>query len=151
MATMHKRRGAMAEINVVPYIDVMLVLLVIFMVTTPLLTQSVKVDLPKAEAQPLPEQHKAVIISIKSDSSIWVEMLNEPDSVRQIGQVVRDDIEKLAFEVKAMRGEAATSPVLIRGDKTVPYGAVIQVLAGLRKDADLQDVGLMTEPGEEAK
>ncbi len=149
MASVHKRRGAMAEINVVPYIDVMLVLLVIFMVTTPLLTQSVKVDLPKAEAQPLPEQNKAVIISIKNDSTLWVEMFNEKDSVQQIGQVNKEDIEKLALEVKNLRGDNPAMPVLLRGDKVVPYGVVIRVLAALRKDADLQDVGLMTEPGDE--
>lgn len=136
MARLHKKREQVAEINVVPYIDVMLVLLIIFMVTAPMLTQGVKVDLPKATATPVESpDEEPLIISIKADGSMYLNLGNneevlEPDVIaEQVGKVLRRKPE---------------TPVLVWGDQKVPYGEVVTLMAALQ-GAGAPNVGLVTE------
>lgn len=135
------RRKPMAEINVVPYIDVSLVLLIIFMITTPLLQTGVDVDLPKAEAKAVdPAQEPPVIVSINAAGNFFVDVGNHVD--RPV------DAETLSEEVMGAVSQKPGRPVLIRGDKAVDYGKVITVMAAL-KQAGVPSVGLMTSPPEE--
>jgi biopolymer transport protein TolR len=132
-----KRRLA-AEINVVPYIDVMLVLLVIFMVTAPLLQQGVKVDLPNTTSKPLDQNdEEPLIISIKKDGSYYIN-LGE-------GQEQSIDLATLKDKVSKVRGAKPNTPVMVWGDKDVPYGTVVELMSDLQQ-AGVPDVGLVTEP-----
>lgn len=132
-----RKRRLAADINVVPYIDVMLVLLVIFMVTAPLLTQGVKVDLPKADSVPVDQnQDEPVIVSIKADGSYYVSLGKKPDSPVPLSAIK----EKVAI---VMANKPKTQ-VLVWGDKNVPYGSVIHLMSELQK-AGVPDVGLVTE------
>ncbi|MBF0470380.1 MAG: protein TolR [Gammaproteobacteria bacterium] len=128
----------MGEINVVPYIDVMLVLLVIFMVTAPMLTQGVKVDLPQAEAEAVDQhQQEPLIVSIDAAGAIYLNLENggqnplDPDTL----------IERIANQHRLQ----PTQPVYVRGDAAVPYGRVVRVMA-LIQAAGVPEVGLLTQP-----
>lgn len=123
----------MGEINVTPLVDVMLVLLIIFMVTAPLLTQGVNVDLPDAKSPPMQQNVEPLVVSIKADGSIYL-------------QKHAIEIEKLAPRIAAMRKENPNLPVFIRGDSKTPYGRVAEVMS-LLETADIKKVGLVTEPG----
>jgi biopolymer transport protein TolR len=135
-----KRRKPMAEINVVPYIDVSLVLLVIFMITAPLLQTGVNVDLPQAESKAI-DQGSAppVIITVKADGDLFLDPGNHKD--------VPVNAETLQDMVLAAVKEKPSRPVLIRGDKSAEYGKVITVMASLKR-AGVPSVGLMTQPEE---
>lgn len=136
----HKRR-AKAEINVVPYIDVMLVLLIIFMVTAPLLKQGVDVDLPLAPANPLDAKSpEPVVISVDKNGLYFVNTSSTPDTAL--------DDEQLVYEVKRALQKQKSRPVMVRGDKNGKYQNVVTVLVLLQK-ADIESVGLVTEPGDE--
>lgn len=140
-----KKHGAMAEINVVPYIDVMLVLLIIFMVTAPLITQGVKVDLPQATSKPMePDEKEPLIVSIKADGSYYINLGDKPQE-----PVAADLIgERVAIVLRATPG----TPVYVGGDRAVPYGDVVKLM-GLLQAAGAESVGLMTEdppPGSSA-
>ncbi len=127
----------MAEINVVPYIDVMLVLLVVFMVTAPLLTQGVKVELPEAPSAPLEDkQEEALIVSIKKDGSYYLTIgdQQQPKSLKEISETV----------AKILRQKPKT-PVLVWGDQAVDYGIVVRMMTELQR-AGAPSVGLVTEP-----
>jgi biopolymer transport protein TolR len=127
----------MSEINVVPYIDVMLVLLVIFMVTAPLLTQGVQVDLPKTPAKPISEvKEEPLIVSIKADGSFYVNLGQQPDQSLTI-----DDIRT---KVAAVIRRNPETPVLVWGDVSVPYGVVVTLMSELQS-AGAASVGLVTE------
>jgi biopolymer transport protein TolR len=131
----------MAEINVVPYIDVTLVLLIIFMVTAPLLQTGVDVDLPQAEARTIdPQQDQPIIVSINAEGRLFVDAGNEED--------VEVDSDELTVRVTDALQKKPGLPVLIRGDKTVDYGKVVTVMASL-KNAGVPSVGLMTSPAED--
>ena len=135
-----KRRRPVSEINVVPYIDVMLVLLIIFMVTAPLISQGVKVDLPKASAQPIEQEDKPPIIAsvdIKGDY-----YLNLGDNQEQAV-----DEEEMAALVQAQLKPSPDTPVVVKGDGQVAYNEVIQLRVLLQK-AGVPSVGLMTDPVE---
>ncbi|MCK8516175.1 protein TolR [Methylonatrum kenyense] len=135
------RRKPMSEINVVPYIDVMLVLLVIFMVTAPLLYQGVAVDLPQEAAEPLPQDERdPVVVTVSRDGEYTLSIGDDPDA--PLGM---DEIMDLVSRV--MRNSPET-PVLVRGDRNVAYGHVLQVMSTLR-GAGVPQVGLMTEPPRE--
>ena len=135
-----KRRRPVSEINVVPYIDVMLVLLIIFMVTAPLVTQGVKVDLPKAEAQPLDEESKPPLVaSVDAQGQYF---LNVGDSQKEPMSAV--DLATLV--AKHLQVEPET-PVVVRGDGAVQYKDVVQLMVLLQK-AGAPSVGLMTTPPE---
>lgn len=132
------RRKPMAEINVVPYIDVSLVLLIIFMITAPLLQTGVDVDLPQAEAKTVdPAQDPPVVVSINAEGQLFVDAGAQED--------VAVDTDELPGRVMAALQDKPNRPVLIRGDKSVDYGRVVTVMARL-KQAGVPTVGLMTSP-----
>lgn len=135
-----KRRKPMAEINVVPYIDVSLVLLIIFMITTPLLQTGVDVDLPQAESKAIdPAKELPIIVSIKAQGGLFVDVGDHKE--------VAVDYPSLREKTLAAIKDKPNRPVLIRGDKAVEYGKVITVMAALKK-AGVPSVGLMTRPEE---
>jgi biopolymer transport protein TolR len=139
------RRGRrlMAEINVVPYIDVMLVLLIIFMVTAPLLTQGIKVDLPKAGAEPLPAElmrdHQPLILSVDARGNLYLNLGKDEES-----PVTEDAVIQ---RVSAVLRREPKTPVLVKADRSVPYG---QVVAGmvLLQQAGAEKVGFITDPAD---
>ena len=136
-----RRKRLMSEINVVPYIDVMLVLLIIFMITAPLISQGVKVDLPTAAAEVIPPSDSApVVVTVARDGKVYMdyggdedEALSEETLIARIGGLMR------------ARPEAA---VLLRGDRAVDYGRVVSVMAAMQR-AGVRDIGMITEPGDE--
>ena len=135
------RRKPMSEINVVPYIDVMLVLLVIFMVTAPLLYQGVDVDLPQTEAEPLPqEEDEPVIVTVNRDGEMSINIGEDPDEI-----VSADEVRELVGRV--MRNNPGAT-VLVRGDRNVRYGFVLETMAMLQ-ESGVPQVGLMTRPREQ--
>lgn len=137
MSRRNNRRKPMSEINVVPYIDVMLVLLIIFMVTAPMLMQGVKVELPEAAALPVGEQSdEPLIVSIKADGSYYLNLGRDKEASQSLG-VVQDKVSKI------MRRKPKTT-VLVWGDKSVPYGEVVALMAALQA-AGAPSVGLVTE------
>ena len=136
-----KKRKLVAEINVVPYIDVMLVLLIVFMVTAPLLMQGVKVTLPQALAKPLEEKDKEpLVVSIKDDGSYYLDIGNGSNDESQ-AQTLADIVDKVG---KVLREQPET-PVLVWGDTRVDYGAVVNLMSELQ-GAGAASVGLVTEP-----
>ena len=137
MASRGNKRRPMSEINVVPYIDVMLVLLIIFMVTAPMLMQGVKVDLPEASADPVENQDsEPLIVSIDKDGQLFLNLGSQEDQVLSLA-TIRDRVAKV------MRNNA-NKPVLIWGDESVPYGEVVTVMVALQ-EAGAPSVGLVTE------
>jgi biopolymer transport protein TolR len=135
-----KRRRPVSEINVVPYIDVMLVLLIIFMVTAPLVTQGVKVDLPKAEAQPLEEESKPPLVASVDAKGQY--FLNVGESQQEPMSAV-----DLATLVAAHLQVEPLTPVVVKGDGAVAYSQVVQLMVLLQR-AGASSVGLMTTPPE---
>jgi len=134
---MSKKRRAVAEINVVPYIDVMLVLLIIFMITAPIVQQGVEIELPKLTANSLPpDQQEPVILTVSKTGDYY---LNIGDNLKE---PVSDDVvtQRIALVLK----QKPTTPVLVRGDKDVDYGAVTTAMV-LLQSAGVEKVGLMTE------
>lgn len=138
------QHGPKAEMNVVPYIDVMLVLLVIFMVTAPLLVQGVKLELPKIESEALPTDNKLQILtlSVKSDGSYYWNIGEKVNSTQQTDTAV--NIEEMTQKVKQVITARADTQVFIRADKAVDYETVIAGLAALQKGG-VTNVGLITE------
>ncbi|MBL1378191.1 protein TolR [Zobellella iuensis] len=133
-----RRRKSVAEINVVPYIDVMLVLLIIFMATAPVITQGVKVDLPQAQAEMLPEDsEKPLVASIDADGRYFLDAGDSRDEAV--------DLLELASMVQNQLRTTPEAPVVVKGDANVRYDAVIQLMATL-KAAGVPSVGLMTQP-----
>jgi biopolymer transport protein TolR len=132
----------MSEINVVPFIDVMLVLLVIFMITTPLLTQGVKVELPKTEAKAITHQQKEpLIVTVDAAGNFYLNLADKPDqplTARTLISLVTNQLSTHAT------GEQR--PVLVRGDKNVNYGKVVEAMV-LLQQAGAKSVGLITQPG----
>ena len=135
-----RKRRAVAEINVVPYIDVMLVLLIIFMVTAPMLMQGVKVDLPDAPAEPVKNQDsEPLIVSVDASGALYLNLGgNEKQAL---------DLATIRQRVTAVLRRDPDKPVLIWGDQSVSYGAVVTVMTALQ-EAGAGSVGLVTEePG----
>jgi biopolymer transport protein TolR len=133
----------MAEINVVPYIDVMLVLLVIFMITAPLLTQGVKVDLVEADARPIEEDAKRpIVIGVESDGRLSITY--DDDRTRFV-----DEDELLQMSAALIRNNPG-SPVLVKGDRNVVYEEVVRAMVVLQQ-AGAPSVGLITQPPEDAR
>lgn len=153
MARIRNRRKPVAEMNVVPYIDVMLVLLVIFMVTAPMLNQGVKVDLPKVSSEALPQDNDSQVltISIKADKTYYWNMGSEVDPDQGKGSQTAVDLDQLVNAATGIMAENSRQgkkvQVFVRGDKAVDYGSVMAVMGGLQK-AGVGNVGLITEaPG----
>jgi biopolymer transport protein TolR len=140
MARNKKRYGAMAEINVVPYIDVMLVLLIIFMVTAPMIMQGVQVELPHAKAQPVPPQEKdPLIVSIKADGSYYLKGIGTDEQARTATTLA--DIVNRVGKVLSANPE---QKIFVWGDRNVPYGEVVALMAALQT-AGAESVGLVTD------
>ena len=137
MAPLTRNRGRkmMGEINVVPYIDVMLVLLIIFMVTAPMLSAGIQVDLPKAAAEPLPPDLEPLVLSIDAEGAMY---LNIGDA-----KTPQDADRVLEVASAALRREPER-PVLVKADRTVEYGRVVEGMA-LLQQAGAQKVGFATE------
>lgn len=128
----------MGEINVVPYIDVMLVLLIIFMVTAPLLTQGVQVELPKAAAESLPPDDKEpIVVTVDRNGELYLNIGENPK------QPI-DDRLMVAQVSKVLRNRPDT-PVMVRGDNAVGYGSVVHAMT-LLQQAGAPNVGLITDP-----
>ena len=131
------KRKLVAEINVVPYIDVTLVLLVVFMITAPLLMQGVKVELPAANSAPMDtKEQEPFIVSIKSDGSYWVD---------QKGNNVATSLGDVKDRVAKVLRQKPQTPVLVWGDANVDYGSVVNLMSELQL-AGASSVGLVTEP-----
>lgn len=139
--TIHRKklkRKLVSEINVVPYIDVMLVLLIVFMVTAPLLMQGVKVDLPDAPSAPLDNRNdEPLIVSIKKDGSYYLDLGN--------GKNQKDELVSIVDKVAKVLRQQPKTPVLVWGDSEVDYGSVVQLMSALQ-GAGAPSVGLVTEP-----
>jgi len=140
MKCKNQRRKPMAEINVVPYIDVTLVLLIIFMITAPLIQTGVDIDLPQAAAKVVPpEAIPPIIISIDKQGQYFLDLGEQkPDLVQA---------DELLLLVAASLRNKPETQVYIRGDRTVDYGKVVTVMVAL-KNAGVPSVGLMTRPEE---
>ncbi len=131
------RRRAMAEINIVPYIDVMLVLLVIFMITAPLLNQGVEVDLPQAQAEALATgERQPLVLSVNREGQYFLNLAERPD-------LPMDPDTLLARCIAVLRRDPGL-PVLVRADKGVDYGTVVAAMVLLQR-AGAAKVGLSTE------
>ena len=131
----------MSEINVVPYIDVMLVLLVIFMITAPLLTQGVKVNLPRASAQPLSVKHQEpIVVSVDKKGFYYLNIDEHPD----VSILPQQLVTRIAAELAISRQQGQTRSVLVKGDKDVDYGKVVHAMVLLQR-AGVKKVGLMTQ------
>jgi biopolymer transport protein TolR len=131
-------RSVLSEINVTPFVDVMLVLLVIFMVTTPILYQGVDVDLPKTDSQPIPslDREKKIVVTLNSAGEIFID--KEQFSLSEL----RIEIRTLMSEQGKELGE---EEVFLRADTNVPYGSVVEVMSEIR-NAGVTKLGLITEP-----
>ena len=128
-----KRYRPMAEINVTPLVDVMLVLLIIFMVTAPMITSSVNVNLPNANAKPAPSDMKPITISVKSDGGIYL----------------GDTKVELSNLVATLQEASKNNPdqrIFVRGDKDVQYGIMVQVMANITQGG-FTKVALLAQPG----
>ncbi len=133
-----RKRRAISDINVVPYIDVMLVLLIIFMVTAPLLKQGVDVDLPNAPANPLDvNSPEPIVISVDSKGTMFLNIAPEPEAEIAAGALVK--------QVKAALARDPKRPVMVRGDANGPYQNVVSTLV-LLQQAEVGSVGLVTDP-----
>ncbi len=127
--------GFLSEINVTPLVDVMLVLLIIFMVTAPMMTQGIDVNLPKTTGKPIPTEKERLIISINDKGQIFIDEF----------QV---SLEELALKVKSIEENKGLQEVLLKADSRLPYGKVIKVMSELKK-VNIKKLGLVTQPEEE--
>jgi biopolymer transport protein TolR len=137
MAEVRRKRRLMGEINVVPYIDVMLVLLIIFMVTAPLLTQGIKVDLPKAGAEPLDSAQQPLVLSIDRQGRLYL-------------NVGRDPLQPIDAETVGVRTAAALRrdpgiAILVKADHRIEYGRPVDAMVILQR-AGASKVGFITDP-----
>ena len=126
------RRSPVSEINVTPFVDVMLVLLVIFMVTAPLLTVGVEINLPKSKAGPIKGEDEPLAVSVKADGSIFL-------------QETLVDLTQLAPRIKAIVGVNPDVRIFVRGDASINYGRVMEVM-GTINSAGYKKVALVTQP-----
>jgi biopolymer transport protein TolR len=132
------QKKRMSEINVVPYIDVMLVLLVIFMVTTPLLTEGFRVQLPEAKAKPISRaEQKPIVISVDDRGRLYVNLGDSPQKPVKA--------KTLVTRVVARRKQYPDLPILIQGDVNADYGKVINAMAILNR-AGVDNFSLVTKP-----
>ncbi len=127
----------MADINVTPLVDVMLVLLIIFMVTAPMMTQGVDVNLPETTAKPLRQDEKPIIISIDQKGTI------------SLGKI-KGDLNLLRQELQKLAQKDPEKTILLKADKKVAYGIVAQVMADV-KDAGFNKLGMVTKPVEKKR
>lgn len=137
----HRAAKPLSEINVVPYIDVMLVLLVIFMITAPMLTQGITVDLPKAASQSLKTtDREPVIVSVNQQGSLFLNISSTPGIPMDAGSLA----VRVAAELSLARESGQKLNVLVKGDQGVTYGKVVETMS-LLKQAGAEQVGLLTD------
>jgi len=137
MARRSSRKRVIADINVVPYIDVMLVLLVIFMITAPLLNQGVEIDLPKADSEPLPPSDQPpLILSVDRQGAYYLNLADNPKQPL--------DSESIFTRSAALLRRNPRLPVLVKADTNVDYGTVVRAMV-LLQQAGAEKVGLSTE------
>ncbi|OHV11947.1 protein TolR [Kushneria phosphatilytica] len=130
------RRKLASELNVVPFIDVMLVLLVIFMITAPMINQGVEVDLPQTTSQPIEDNNKPLIVTVDQKGNYYISLGDQEKTV---------DLDNIASQVKTVLSRNPDTPVMVRGDRNVSYGQVISLM-GTLQGAGVPNVGLISEP-----
>lgn len=132
------RRKPMGEINVVPFIDVMLVLLVIFMITAPMLTQGVQVDLPQVSSEPIEdmEDREPIVVSVDKEGQYFISLGEDDTPV---------SLEEVSDKIIIILQRRPDTPVLVRGDRNVPYGQIVTLMSTLQV-AGVPNVGLISEP-----
>ncbi len=132
------RRRPMSEINVVPYIDVMLVLLVIFMVAAPLMSQGIDVELPEANSPALdiPQDEEILVVTIKADGSYYMNVGAEEEAV---------PLDQVGLQTRRILAANPGIRVLVEGDRSLSYGVVVSLM-GVLQGAGAKNVGLITEP-----
>lgn len=134
-----RRRKQMAEINVVPLIDVMLVLLIVFMITAPLITQGIKVDLPRADAEPVENGDEiTLVVSINAEGSYFISLGAEEDPQPVALERIQEDVEKILAQNPAV-------PVFVEADESVNYGVVTRLMSTLGT-AGAENLRLITQP-----
>jgi biopolymer transport protein TolR len=131
------RRGLVAEINVTPLVDVMLVLLIIFMVTAPMMTQGLEVNLPETTAKSLRQKEEPLVISLNKDGEIKLRNVSASS-------------EYLWEQLNAMSDEEKKNPIYLRADKEVPYGNVVVLMADIKR-AGFEKLGMITQPDQKKK
>jgi biopolymer transport protein TolR len=148
---LHQNRGRrqqpIAEINVVPYIDVMLVLLVIFMITAPILSQGITVELPKVASEQVPTaDREPIIVSVNQQGQLFLNVSDSPQSPMESNALQ----VRVAAELALAKQKNQKVNVLVKGDAGVPYGQVVAAM-GLLKQAGAEQVGLMTDDSTQAE
>lgn len=142
--TRRQRKQVVAEINVVPYIDVMLVLLIIFMITAPLLTQGVKINMPEAEAKTIQDKDMLpIIVSVDPQGRYYLNIAEMPDVPMPSDKI----LTRIAAELALAKQQGAKRSVYVKGDATVSYGKVVGAMV-LVQQAGVEEVGLLTQPPE---
>ena len=126
------KRRMVSDINVTPLVDVMLVLLIIFMITAPMMTQGVDVDLPETTARPIQQEKKPIIITINKKGDIYL------DHTKGSQSLIKQQLAKFA-------AIDTNRPILLKADKDVPYGLVVSVMADI-KDVGFDKLGMVTQP-----
>ena len=139
MVKVRAPRKLVADINVVPYIDVMLVLLVVFMITAPMMTQGLQVELPQTSSQPITTDDEPVVLTVKRDGGYFINVGESQQSSASL-DTVRGHVERI-------RRNAPQTQFLVEGDVDVAYGRVIELMAALQ-GAGVERLGLVTEPPE---
>lgn len=139
-----RSKAAKAEINVVPYIDVMLVLLVIFMITAPLLTQGVKINMPKANAKEIATKEQGpIIVSVDDQGRYYLNISDKPNTPLAANRI----LNRITAELSLAKDHGKTRNVMVKGDQGVNYGSIVNVMV-LLQQAGVEEVGLMTTPPE---
>jgi biopolymer transport protein TolR len=133
MGSPKHKGGMVADINVTPLVDVMLVLLIIFMVTAPMMTQGVDVDLPHTTAKPMKQDDKPIVVSIKPNGDIYF------NNIQGDRKILQQQLAELAHS------KGTDQPIFLRADQKVAYGIVAQVMADI-KDAGFLKLGMVTQP-----
>jgi len=131
------KKRLVAEINVTPLVDVMLVLLIIFMVTAPMMTQGLEIDLPHTTAKALRQREKPLVVSVNSRGEIF------------LGRI-RVDSSQLYQQLHSLDAEKKKEPIYLRADKSVPYGVVVAAMAEIKR-AGFAKLGMITRPAERGK
>jgi len=141
MVKVRPPKKLMADINVVPYIDVMLVLLVVFMITAPMMTQGIHVDLPQANSEPIDDQ-EPVVITVKRDGAYYINVGEDQEQATSA--------EALQENVQRIMKSAPETLFLVEGDGQVPYGRVVALMGELQA-IGVEKLGLVTEPVEKGR
>jgi biopolymer transport protein TolR len=130
------KRGLVADINVTPFVDVMLVLLIIFMVTAPMMTQGVDVDLPETTPVPLRQQEEPIVVSINDKGEIFLNNIKGDRALlrQQLGSIAQTGKDKTIF---------------LKADRKVPYGLVVAIMADI-KEVGFEKLGMITRPADES-